>query len=110
MSGELMTHSRRRFERLYDLSERIVPSQYDWVATEDEADAYFALRAFQELNIASLREWRAWFMLNIKRKVSFEEAQARLDALLSVGKIVNITLQDHPKNPRYGVRRRFIPP
>ena len=74
LKGEVMTHSRRGFERRFDLAERIVPPAYDRLASVDEAEAYFAVRAFQELGLVDMRGWRSSFMGAIERKVSFPEA------------------------------------
>lgn len=94
LKGEVMTHSRRGFERRFDLAERIVPPAYDWQASVDEAEVYFECRALQELGLADLRDWRAHFMGMIERKVSMEEAAERLEALLAAGKIAQVRLEE----------------
>ncbi len=94
LKGEVMTHSRRGFERRFDLAERIVPPAYDRLASVDEAEAYFAVRAFQELGLVDMRGWRSSFMGAIERKVSFPEAADRLEALLGSGIISQVSL-DH---------------
>ena len=45
LSGELMIHHRERFERVYDFRENIAPKEYDHVATEKEAEEFFARKA-----------------------------------------------------------------
>ncbi len=99
LKGDVMTHSRRGFERRFDLAERIVPPIYDYTAAVDEAENYFALRAFQELNLTTLRGWRGWWMGAIERKVSMEEAAERLNALEESGMVTRVTLEDDAKDP-----------
>lgn len=94
LKGEVMTHSRRGFERRFDLAERIAPPQHNWTASVEEAEAYFACRALQELGLSDLRGWRTAFMNAIERKVSFQEAADRLDAMLSSGLAAQARLED----------------
>jgi hypothetical protein len=42
ISGELMMHHRDGFNRVYDFRENIAPKEYDYIATEKEADEFFA--------------------------------------------------------------------
>ena len=101
LAGELMTHSRKGIERLYDLRERIVPASLNYAATEEDAEAFFALRAFQEGGILTARSWRNIFAGDIRRPVAMAEAPACLDAMLREGKIVPVTLADAPQTPHY---------
>ncbi len=45
LTGETMIHHRRRFERVYDLSPRVLPSELLEAAPEHEAEAFFARKA-----------------------------------------------------------------
>jgi hypothetical protein len=99
LKGEVMTHSRRGFERVFDLAERIVPPAHDWAASADDAEHYFALRAFQELGLTALRGWRSWWMGTIERKVPQPEATQRLEALVESGDIVRVALDGDVKEP-----------
>lgn len=42
ISGELMIHHRDGFERVYDFRENIAPNECDYVASEEEAEEFFA--------------------------------------------------------------------
>ena len=101
LSGDLMTHSRRGFERIYDLRERVAPPGLDHAAGVDETEDYFALRLFHQLNVATARSWRGWFSGAIERQVSAEEASGRLGALLKEGKIAQVALGGDEKVPRF---------
>jgi uncharacterized protein YcaQ len=45
LSGELMMHHRVGFDRVYDFRENIAPGEFDYVATEKEAEEFFARKA-----------------------------------------------------------------
>jgi uncharacterized protein YcaQ len=101
IAGEILTHSRRGLERVYDLRERMLPAHRDDAATAEEADAFFALKALQKGGILTAREWRNWFAGIIQRPVEGAEASARLDALLLAGKIASVVLQEDASIPHF---------
>jgi uncharacterized protein YcaQ len=45
LSGELMIHHRAGFQRVYDFRENIAPREFDYVATEQEAEQFFARKS-----------------------------------------------------------------
>lgn len=56
LSGELMIHHREGFERVYDFRENIAPKEYDYVASKEETEAFFARKtvAFMGMKRESL--------------------------------------------------------
>ncbi len=101
LAGDLMTHSRRRFDRVYDLRARVAPAPLDRAATEDDADAYFATAVWRRMGLLAARDWRAAFAGTIARKVPPAEATARLAALETAGTIVPVALESEPRAPAY---------
>lgn len=101
LGGELMTHSRRNFDRLYDLRERIVPPHLDYVASPEEAEQYFARRVLRQVGITTQRGWRSSFAGTVERKVEPAEATERLEALLDSGEILQVGLEDDPRTARF---------
>jgi uncharacterized protein len=99
LAGELMTHSRRGVERIYDIRDRVAPAAYNYVATPEEAEDYFALKLFHKLGIVMARSFRSWFAGAIERRVDTVEASARLDAMLAAGQIVPVRLDEDAKSP-----------
>jgi uncharacterized protein YcaQ len=58
LSGELVTHSRRGFDRVYDLGENHAGREAtEECATDAEAQEYFARKAFRDLGLATGAEW-----------------------------------------------------
>ena len=55
--GELMISERRNFQRVYDLTERVLPEGVDTtIPTEQEQKQFFARRALNALGIATVRD------------------------------------------------------
>ena len=42
LSGELMIHHRDGFERIYDFSKNIAPKEFDYIASREETEEFFA--------------------------------------------------------------------
>lgn len=101
ISGALMTHSRRGAERVYDLRERVAPPHFDYCASAEEADQYFALKTFRQLGIITAKSWRSSFQGSVERKVEPTEAEARLRGLIQSGMVTEIRLAEEPTIPRY---------
>lgn len=108
LTGEIMTHSRKGSERIYDLRERIAPARFAHVATEEEAEAFFELEALRAYGLLSARSWRLAFADNALRRVEKAEAASRLTRLVKEGKIVQVAMQDDARN-EYFVRVEDFP-
>jgi uncharacterized protein YcaQ len=100
-TGELMVKTRNGTGKVFDLRERLAPVKYDRVVKESIADDYFAVKAFCQLNITTVQEWRLWFAGLIDRKVEREEALERLAALERKGILQRVLLEEDDREPRY---------
>lgn len=98
--GELMIARRERFQRIYDLRERIFP---DWNPTQalplEEAEDELAVRSVQLLGAAPARWVPDYFRLP-KQGMAM-----RLERLAEAGRLIRITVEDreepwylHPEN------------
>jgi uncharacterized protein YcaQ len=55
--GELMVKERRNFQRIYDLTERVLPADVNRVKpTEDEEKEYYIMRALHALGVATTQD------------------------------------------------------
>lgn len=69
--GELMIRERRGFERVYDLSERVLPSGTNTcVPSKDDLGRFLVHRAIQALGIASEREIRDYIRIGDRTQVA----------------------------------------
>jgi len=93
LTGEIMIHHRQGFDRYYDLRERIAPAEYNYAASEQEAEDYFARKNVAFLGLMREKRWRAGFADDIWREVSPQEASQRLSALYERNVIVPVQIE-----------------
>ena len=88
-SGEITTARRRNFERLYDLTERVLSPDIVASPTPSEADAQRELLriAIRACGVATESDLRDYFRL------SLADARARLRELLEAGEIVPVAVE-----------------
>lgn len=88
-AGEVTTATRRGFERVYDLPERVLPSDILNAPTpsEDEAQRELLRRSIRALGIASERCLRDYFRLDP------QDAKARIPELVEAGDLVPVTVE-----------------
>jgi len=88
-AGEVTTATRRGFERVYDLPERVLPSEVLNAPTppEDEAQRELLRRSIRALGIASERCLRDYFRLEA------QDAKARIPELVEAGDLVPVTVE-----------------
>ena len=88
--GRITTAGRRgSFERVYDLTERVIPQAILEVPTPDEADAHRALldKAGQALGIATASDLRDYFRLKP------DDARPRIDELAEAGILMPVAVK-----------------
>jgi hypothetical protein len=91
--GETMIHHRQGFDRYYDLRERIAPPEFDYAASEQEAEDYFARKNVAFLGLMREKRWRVSFADDIWREVSPQEASQRLSALYEGNAIAPVAIE-----------------
>jgi len=90
MQGELMIPSRNNFHKVYDLTERVLPSDIDVsIPTQDEY-ARFLITQYLKSNGLGLLNEMIYLLKNIKALVS-----ATLQDMLSGGEVIQIKLGDN---------------
>lgn len=93
LTGELMTHHRRGFERVYDFRDHVAPKEFDYAASDGEAEDFFALKGIAFFGLMREAAWRTDFAGWIWREVTPEEARRRLDALQAEGVIAPVKVE-----------------
>jgi uncharacterized protein YcaQ len=88
-TGQLTTHSRRQFERVYDLPERVLPAAVVGADTPPAADAQRQLlcTAIRALGVATERDLRDYFRLPVA------DARARIRELEEAGALRPVAVE-----------------
>jgi hypothetical protein len=88
-AGHVSTHSRRKFERIYDLTERVLPRSVAEAPTPDaeEAQRQLLCIASRALGVATERDLRDYFRLPTA------DARARIRELLEAGDLLPATVE-----------------
>ena len=93
LTGEVMIHHRRGFDRVYDLRERVAPPGLQHHAPDDEAEAFFARKQVAFMGLIGARAWRNAFQGAVQRPVDPEEARRRLAELIEQHAVVELTVE-----------------
>ena len=103
-AGIVTTATRRNFERVYDLTERVLPPAIVETPTPSEADAQRDLMRIsaQAMGVATERDLRDYFRLDVA------DARARLAELVEAGDLLPVTVSGW-KNQAYLHRDARLP-
>ena len=107
ITGEVMIHHRNSFDRVYDLTERVLPAEFDFNAPVPEAEDFFARKAVSFHGLMREKRWRANFASYIHRKVDAAEAKNRLAELYAQDVIVPIKIEGD-KEPHIALKRDLV--
>jgi uncharacterized protein YcaQ len=80
--GDVMITTRKGFDRVYDLRERVLPAEFDGVADIASAEDFFARKRIAFSGIMRESRFRAVWSDAIDRKISPQEEKAKLAELL----------------------------
>ncbi|PJB18601.1 hypothetical protein CO115_04175 [Candidatus Falkowbacteria bacterium CG_4_9_14_3_um_filter_36_9] len=89
--GEIMVKERRKFQRVYDLTERVLPDHTNTTfPTEEEYGRFLIKRALQSYGIASEKEIRNHLYLGNKELIA-----KTLKKMLESGQVVSVTIENN---------------
>jgi uncharacterized protein YcaQ len=98
--GDLMVTARQGFQRVYDLTERILPNGTNTkVPSEEEQGEFFVWRALAAHGLATRREIQLY--LSVAPKAAVEEALGRM---VEVGEAVRLRVEGDEKSEFYALR------
>jgi uncharacterized protein YcaQ len=96
--GDLMISERRNFERVYDLTERILPRKVDTsIPTDEELGRYLVVRALNAHGIASASD-----IVDHLRAAERQTIQSALNAMAENGEIITVRI-DSDKSVQYAL-------
>lgn len=93
LTGELMIHHREGFERVYAFREQVAPPEWRHAASEAETEAFFSRKSVAFLGLISTRSWKNSLAGDLLRKVSLQEAESRLAALVQHGVLAPVRVE-----------------
>jgi uncharacterized protein YcaQ len=100
ITGETMIHHRQNFQRLYDFRENVVPSDFDYAASEQEAEAYFARKAVAFRGLISEVDWKNIVGGYLNRRIEPDEAHTWIGRLIEQGGLKQVRVE--------GMRRTYL--
>ncbi|MCC6301064.1 MAG: YcaQ family DNA glycosylase [Anaerolineales bacterium] len=93
LSGELMMHHREGFDRVYDFRENIAPKEYDYVATEKEAERFFARKAVAFMGLRRETNLRGELNYHLQREYSKTEATNLVEGWKESGMLEQVQIE-----------------
>ena len=104
ITGEVMIHHRNGFDRVYDLTERVLPAEFNYDTPVKEAEDFFARKTVAFMGLMREKRWRASFASHIYRKVDAAEAKKRLAELYERDEIIKVNIEGD-KEPHIALKR-----
>ncbi|RPJ23390.1 MAG: winged helix-turn-helix domain-containing protein [Chloroflexi bacterium] len=93
LSGELMIHHRQGFERVYDFRTNIAPKECDYVASEKEAEEFFARKAVSFHGLLREAGMRISLEYDMRRKYPPAEANKMIGRWVESGVLQQIQVE-----------------
>ena len=93
LSGELMMHHRDGFSRVYDFRENIAPKEFDYVATEKDAEEFFARKAVAFAGLKREGTMRAELNYYLRRDYSKAEIASLLEEWGETGMFAQVQIE-----------------
>jgi uncharacterized protein YcaQ len=88
-TGEVMTHHRERFERVYALTEAVAPAHLIYESDEEEADRFLIKKDISFSGLTRLSRAQDSFF----RGVPFDKAKQIREAMLANGEIIEVQVE-----------------
>ncbi|MBC7877238.1 MAG: YcaQ family DNA glycosylase [Anaerolineales bacterium] len=93
LTGELMISHRKGFDRYYDLRERVAPPEFHHVASEKEAEDFFARKTIEIPNIMREKRFAVDWRYAIGRVITKKEAEDKLNEMYEKKVITSLQLE-----------------
>ena len=100
LRGELMTHSRRNFDRLFDFRDNVAPEPFKRKATVAHSEAYFARKSLAFRGFSTVKGFADSLSGFIERRVTRDEGHKRLRKMIDAGEALTLNVEGW-KEPLY---------
>lgn len=103
LQGDLMITERRNFERVFDLTERVLPNNIDTsIPDDDELGRFFVRRALSAYGIATEKEIRDHI-----HAVKKEPLKKAINELVESEEVISLTIESAPKSVYYALKKQL---
>jgi uncharacterized protein YcaQ len=89
-TGEVMTHHRERFERVYALTEKVAPADLIWESSEAEADRFLIKKEVSFSGLARLSRTSDSYYRGVEDRAA---AKKMLETILADGDLVEVQVE-----------------
>jgi uncharacterized protein len=93
LCGELMIHHREGFERVYDFRENIAPKEFDFMASEQEAEDFFIRKNISFMGLFREAVLRSSLQDDMLQYYSRAQMAEKLAAWIESGKAVRVQVE-----------------
>jgi uncharacterized protein len=99
-SGDLMVTRRDGFQRIYDLTENVLPGWIDTTEpTDEERNRFFALRTLGSLGATKPADIKSYYHnWCVKLALTTKEIQALLEGLVEEGEVARLSVEEHKQH------------
>jgi uncharacterized protein YcaQ len=99
LSGELMIHHRDRFDRVYDFRENVAPRQFDFVASEQEAEDFFVRKSIAFMGLIREADLKTNLGYFLRHRLSPDEMKKLLERWVGQGRAMQVKVEG--RNDKY---------
>ncbi|MEW6287159.1 MAG: crosslink repair DNA glycosylase YcaQ family protein [Chloroflexota bacterium] len=93
LSGELMIHHREGFERVYDFRENIAPKEFDTIASEEDAEEFFARKAVAFMGLKREAEMKRELQYYLRKEYTKAEMAGLLGGWIESGMLGQVQVE-----------------
>ena len=98
LTGEVMISNRKGFDRIYDLRERVVPKEFDYAASVEETENFFAKKHIAFHGVARENSLKTDLSYYIQRKVDVKEGKQIIERLVEMGAVSRVRVEGFSEN------------
>lgn len=93
LTGEVMISNRKGFDRIYDLRERVVPSEFNYSASKKETVDFMGRKIISFLGLVGENRWRTELSYYVYDEVSRENAKKWVDQFVEQGVVSRVRVE-----------------
>ena len=93
LSGELMMHHRNGFSRVYDFRENVAPKEFDYLASENEAQEFFARKNVAFMGLKREGSLKTDLQYHLRQNYTSAEMKSLLEGWIESGLFAQIQVE-----------------